>query len=177
MALLAGMRARGVRVNHVAYTTLIDTQSRAGNTEQAEELLKQMERDGCEPNTITFSTLLRGHCMKGDLDGALAAFAGMLARGLEAARRASEQTSGDRTSAGHGRCPRQRTHVASSAAKPKPRSDPLECLDFRALRLAAKGLGRCNGLWRPKGAPATATSWLRRPHLRSQRISWAGASC
>lgn len=77
-------KGNGVKMNSVAYTTLIDAHVKAGYMEAANELLVQMERDGCEPNTITYSILVKGACAHGDVAGALKLFGAMRARGLKA---------------------------------------------------------------------------------------------
>eukprot|EP00434_Breviolum_minutum_P034466 symbB.v1.2.030509.t1/scaffold3444.1/size68748/3 len=43
-----------------------------------------MEKDGVQANTVTYSSLVKGHCMKGDLDGALQLFEAMVAKGVKA---------------------------------------------------------------------------------------------
>jgi len=43
-----------------------------------------MEEEGCEPNVITFSAMVKGHCMAGDVDEAFSVFRSMLSRGLSA---------------------------------------------------------------------------------------------
>ena len=51
---------------------------------RAEALLEEMQKDGCQPNVITFSSLVKGHCVLGDLQAALGLFHQMMDGGLKA---------------------------------------------------------------------------------------------
>jgi len=84
MGIFEELQQKGVKMNLVAYTTLIDAQARAGSMDKAEELFQQMELAGCEPNHITYSIVIKGYCFKADLPRAFELFQEMLGRGLKA---------------------------------------------------------------------------------------------
>merc|ERR1719454_1639154 len=46
------------------------------------ELVKSMEPNGCQPDGITYSTIVKGYCVKGDLDNAFDVFRSMQASGM-----------------------------------------------------------------------------------------------
>merc|ERR1719162_832366 len=71
-------------MNLVCYTSLIDAQARAGNMDQALEILKLMEADDISPNWITYTALVKGYCVRGDMDEALNVFQMMVNRGIPA---------------------------------------------------------------------------------------------
>merc|ERR1712070_712406 len=41
--------------------------------DEVAELMKCLHADGCTPDIITYSAVVKGHCVKGDLDSALSA--------------------------------------------------------------------------------------------------------
>merc|ERR1719432_421784 len=45
--------------------------------DEVSELVEAMEPDGCGPDAITYSTIVKGYCVKGDLDKAFEVFRGM----------------------------------------------------------------------------------------------------
>jgi pentatricopeptide repeat protein len=51
---------------------------------RAEELWRAMPQLGVEPDLISFSTLVKGYCVQGDLEQALATFTQLRRRGLQA---------------------------------------------------------------------------------------------
>jgi len=63
-----------IPMNTVAYNALIDAQARVGAMDDVEILVKSMEPNGCTPDVITFSTIVKGYCVKGELHRALEVF-------------------------------------------------------------------------------------------------------
>ena len=55
----------------MAYNALIDAQARVGAMEEVETLVTSMQPNGCTPDVITFSTIVKGYCAKGELNKAL----------------------------------------------------------------------------------------------------------
>merc|ERR550532_3601735 len=45
--------------------------------DEVSKLVETMGLDGCTPDTITYSTIVKGYCVKGDLDKAFEVFRGM----------------------------------------------------------------------------------------------------
>jgi len=56
---------------------VIDAQARVGAMDAVSKLVETMAIDGCTPDAITFSTIMKGYCVKGDLDNAFEVFRGM----------------------------------------------------------------------------------------------------
>merc|ERR1719453_190778 len=46
--------------------------------------MESMERDGCAPDNISYSTIVKGYCVKGDLDKAFEVFRSMQSNGMAA---------------------------------------------------------------------------------------------
>merc|ERR1719224_110946 len=46
--------------------------------------MESMERDGCAPDNISYSTIVKGYCVKGDLDKAFEVFGRMQKNGMAA---------------------------------------------------------------------------------------------
>merc|ERR550537_280374 len=61
----------------VACNTLLDACARLGRMERVPEILADMRAHNVEPNLITFSTTMKGHCQAGDIQTALAIMADM----------------------------------------------------------------------------------------------------
>merc|ERR1719163_2067479 len=57
-------------MNTVVYNALIDAQARVGSVDEMMEVLQAMAPSGCEPDIITHSTVVKGFCVRGDLDKA-----------------------------------------------------------------------------------------------------------
>jgi len=55
---------------------------RAGAMDGVSELVEAMEPDGCAPDCITYSTIIKGYCVKGDLEKAFEVFHGMQKNGM-----------------------------------------------------------------------------------------------
>lgn len=71
------LRVSKVPMNGVLYNAVTDAQARAGFMTNVSELLAGMESDGVKPDTITFSTVVKGYCVKGQIDQALEVFRNM----------------------------------------------------------------------------------------------------
>lgn len=82
MDLWHDMCSRGIRVNTVVCNALIDAQARCGCIDEITQIVSAMEEAGCKPDVITFSTIMKGYCVKGDLDKAYDVFKSTQASGL-----------------------------------------------------------------------------------------------
>merc|ERR1719460_1499519 len=60
----------GLTFNTVVYNALIDSQARVGAMDSVSKLVTSMEGHGCSPDGITYSTIVKGYCIKGDIDKA-----------------------------------------------------------------------------------------------------------
>merc|ERR1719203_2252483 len=58
------IREHKVKVGLVVFNTLIDACSRVGDMDAASELFKDMLEAGCLPDLITYSTLVKGYCLR-----------------------------------------------------------------------------------------------------------------
>eukprot|EP00930_Biecheleria_cincta_P033060 TRINITY_DN22902_c0_g1_i1.p1 TRINITY_DN22902_c0_g1~~TRINITY_DN22902_c0_g1_i1.p1 ORF type:complete len:1031 (-),score=217.83 TRINITY_DN22902_c0_g1_i1:75-3167(-) len=65
------MRSKGLKLNLVAYNSIIDAQARVGNTNIIYEVLRDMAAEAVMPDSITHSVVCKAHCVKGELDKAL----------------------------------------------------------------------------------------------------------
>lgn len=76
----------GVPYNTITYNSIIDAAVKCQYVQMAESLLREMlapsNSNCCEPDLITFSTVLKGYCNAGDIDKALQAAETIKARGL-----------------------------------------------------------------------------------------------
>ena len=75
------MKVAGVVVGVVVLNTLMDACCRCGDLASAAQLLDDMARLDITPDLITYSTLIKGHCAKGELEKALELFGAMRRRG------------------------------------------------------------------------------------------------
>jgi pentatricopeptide repeat protein len=67
------MKAENIAPNLVTMNTLIDAHARAGKMDKCAEILGSMkEYFGIEPDRITYSTIVKGFCMMGHIDQAVA---------------------------------------------------------------------------------------------------------
>merc|ERR1719449_403224 len=57
----------GLTFNIVVYNALIDSQARVGAMDEVSKLVESMEPNGCASDAITYSTIVKGYCIKGDL--------------------------------------------------------------------------------------------------------------
>merc|ERR1719379_450657 len=74
MSLWSEMVDMGLKLNTVVYNGLIDAQARVGRMDEVVRLVDAMEADQLAPDSITHSTIIKGYCVKGDLEQALALF-------------------------------------------------------------------------------------------------------
>jgi len=63
-------------IDAMVYNCVLDACIISGDTERADEIVQEM-RGSCPLNLITYNTLMKGHCNKGDLKGAWKIFAEM----------------------------------------------------------------------------------------------------
>jgi pentatricopeptide repeat protein len=67
------MKAESIAPNLVTMNTLIDAHARAGKMDKCAEILGSMKGEfGIEPDRITYSTIVKGFCMMGHIDQAVA---------------------------------------------------------------------------------------------------------
>jgi len=83
MELWREIRSKGMKINLVAYNSLLDAQARAGNTDDVCEVLQTMASEGTCPDSITHSVIVKAYCVKGQLDKAIKAMKGMQQLNLE----------------------------------------------------------------------------------------------
>eukprot|EP00448_Togula_jolla_P010851 CAMPEP_0170608328 /NCGR_PEP_ID=MMETSP0224-20130122/21527_1 /TAXON_ID=285029 /ORGANISM="Togula jolla, Strain CCCM 725" /LENGTH=1097 /DNA_ID=CAMNT_0010933549 /DNA_START=67 /DNA_END=3357 /DNA_ORIENTATION=+ len=63
---------RNIEMSSVSFNSLINACARCGRMDCVPQLLADMERHGIQPNVITYSTVLKGHCQMGDVKAAFA---------------------------------------------------------------------------------------------------------
>merc|ERR1719235_2061254 len=66
------MHQNKVSPSITTYNALIDACARNGNVEKITQLVEDMKERGLKPNLITYSTVLKGHCLHGDIRAAFA---------------------------------------------------------------------------------------------------------
>lgn len=74
IAVFKEMKERGIACNTVTYNTMLNGLARCGMMHEVPELLKGM-RDSdppVQPDIITYSTIVKGYCIAGDVDRAFA---------------------------------------------------------------------------------------------------------
>lgn len=77
------MRSKGLKLNLVAYNSILDAQARVGITDIVSEVLQEMEAEGVQPDGITHSVVVKAYCMKGELDRAMEAIKTLQQCGLQ----------------------------------------------------------------------------------------------
>jgi len=84
LELFREMPREGVPYNTITYNSIIDACVKGGDLATAESLLNEIASPSTnlEPDLITFSTLLKGYCHRGDLDKALQLVEAIKVRGL-----------------------------------------------------------------------------------------------
>jgi pentatricopeptide repeat protein len=65
---VAEMTDREIPFNVISYNTTIDACARCGAMERAPALLESMRKGGLEPDLVTYSTLVKGYSLAGDVD-------------------------------------------------------------------------------------------------------------
>jgi len=81
LALLEDMQERE-QVPNMLFNSLLDACGRCGEMDQATLLWERMGDLGINPDLVSFSTLVKGYCVKGDLPNALTMFGQLRRRGL-----------------------------------------------------------------------------------------------
>jgi pentatricopeptide repeat protein len=66
------MRAKGIHCNTITYNTLLNAFARCGSMHRVPAVLNDMKNatPSVEPDIVTFSTIVKGYCMSGDVDKA-----------------------------------------------------------------------------------------------------------
>merc|ERR1719277_614304 len=77
LELLEEMRADKVEMSTSLYNSLIDVQARTGATDEALKLRDMMQQDGCEPDDLTTSLIVKAYCASGNMKMALKVFDAM----------------------------------------------------------------------------------------------------
>merc|ERR1719171_111292 len=67
------MLSKGIPPVLTTYNALLDACARNGSPDRMPELVADMKKRGLMPNIITYSTVLKGYCLRGDLSAAFAA--------------------------------------------------------------------------------------------------------
>eukprot|EP01067_Filipodium_phascolosomae_P001540 Filipodium_phascolosomae@DN2007_c0_g1_i1.p1 len=84
ISLYERMVANKVACNAVTFNSLIDGCARVGAMDKACELLEEMtKRAGLSPDLITYSTIIKGYCMQGDIEHSMILFDAMRRRKIE----------------------------------------------------------------------------------------------
>merc|ERR1719453_2747966 len=65
------MLKQGVPCNTITYNTMLDACAKCCTMSRAEQVLKSMKAASVQPDIISYSTVVKGHCMEGDIDKAL----------------------------------------------------------------------------------------------------------
>jgi len=79
LAVYKEMKARRIRCNTITYNTMLNALARCGMMCEVPMLLKdmQMSEPPVHPDIVTYSTLVKGYCMAGELDKSLELFEDM----------------------------------------------------------------------------------------------------
>jgi len=67
----ADMLQRGVACNTITYNTMLDACAKSYAMCRAEEVLQAMRAASTQPDIISYSTIVKGYCLEGDIDKAL----------------------------------------------------------------------------------------------------------
>ena len=82
MELWQDIRAEGRQMNTVLYNCLIDAQARKGMTEEIATSFAAMKMDSIPADSITYSTMVKAHCVKNDRQKALDVLQDLQSEGL-----------------------------------------------------------------------------------------------
>jgi len=74
------MREQGIACNTISFNTMIDANCKTGRMDRAEQLFADLEMCG-SPDVVTYSTMVKGYCMSGDIDKGFKVLRKMLAGG------------------------------------------------------------------------------------------------
>merc|ERR1719158_1586605 len=61
------MSDRKIELSVVMYNTLIDACARCGRMDHLPQISEDMKTNNIQPNVITYSTILKGHCQNGNI--------------------------------------------------------------------------------------------------------------
>ena len=70
-------------MNTAACNAFVDAQARVGNMDEVLLIVEAMAQDGCKPDGITHSTIVKGYAVKGDLDKAMEVLRSMQESGVQ----------------------------------------------------------------------------------------------
>jgi len=75
-AIYAEMKDRNIRPNTITFNTVLNAMATCGMMGEAPELLEDMRKcdPPAEPDVVTYSTIVKGYCIAGNLDAALRFF-------------------------------------------------------------------------------------------------------
>jgi pentatricopeptide repeat protein len=76
------MNSRKLPLNTVVFNALIDAQAQVGAMDEVAKLVQSMEPNGISPDVLTFSSIAKGYCCKGDVQKAFDVFRSMQRRGM-----------------------------------------------------------------------------------------------
>jgi len=71
----------GMKLTTAVYNSVIDAQARAGAMTEIYDVLDMMKADGVTPDSISWATIVKGHCVQGDLTKAFEVFQSRVASG------------------------------------------------------------------------------------------------
>merc|ERR1719262_1770621 len=66
------MLQHGVACNTITYNTMLDACAKCCTMSRAEQVLRAMRAASVQPDIISYSTIVKGYCLEGDIDKALA---------------------------------------------------------------------------------------------------------
>merc|ERR1719272_2818068 len=64
------MRDRGVPLNTITFNSMLDACAKCCTMDRAQGLLEDMQKSKVEPDIITYSTIVKGYCLEGDVERA-----------------------------------------------------------------------------------------------------------
>jgi pentatricopeptide repeat protein len=65
------MLKHGVPCNTITYNTMLDACAKCCTMSRAEQILRAMRATSVQPDIISYSTIVKGYCLEGDIDKAL----------------------------------------------------------------------------------------------------------
>jgi len=66
------MQQRGIPCNTIIYNTMLDACAKCYAMSRSEQVLQAMTASSVEPDIVTYSTIVKGQCLEGNIDKALA---------------------------------------------------------------------------------------------------------
>jgi len=82
MDLWRALSRKGMKMNIIAYNTLLDSQAKQGKLKAVSEIMEMMAEDNIKPDAITLSTVCKGYAIKGEISRALHVLEGMHEAGI-----------------------------------------------------------------------------------------------